>query len=156
MDSVGCHRAILTLKTETLYGESEREALADEVRTMKGKTMTSNAVQEAEQARESLLELFEDDTSPEVYTLCRRVSASGMTRQISLFYIKDNQLLNITWNAGKTLGWTLKDTDGSMTVSVGGGGMDMGFHIVYSLSRTLYPSTEGLKDSGYRLSQRWI
>ena len=41
------------------------------------------------------------------------------------------------WNAAKALGYTMdRDREG---LRVSGCGMDMGFHVVYSLSRVLYP-----------------
>ena len=53
-------------------------------------------------------------------------------------------------------------------VSVSGYGMDMGFHMVYSLGRTLYPNGDGKTvtrrngdtkpetDGGYLLKHEWI
>jgi hypothetical protein len=45
-------------------------------------------------------------------------------------------------------------------ITVGGGGMDMGFHLVYNLGRVLWPF--GFKragkrcDGGYALRQEWL
>jgi hypothetical protein len=79
-----------------------------------------------------------------------------MSRDISLFYVKDNQVINITYYSGLALGWRIVDRNGgSRAVRVGGCGMDMGFHLVYTLSRTLYKSTDGA-DAGYYLKHSWL
>lgn len=110
---------------------------------------------EQEKAVEQLKAIFAGDDSPEIRTVLRHCTASGMNRDISLFYVKDNQILNITYNAGLALGWRLVDRNGSRAVRVGGCGMDMGFHLVYTLSSTLYKSTHGA-DTGYYLKQSWL
>jgi hypothetical protein len=117
-------------------------------------TITAKA---SEQLHESdyLRNLFAGDDKPVIYTTTRRVSASGMTRHISLFYVKGGEILNITYSAGKALGWRLLDSNGNRAISVQGTGMDMGFHTVYTLSRTLYASSDGV-DAGYRLGHRWL
>jgi len=48
---------------------------------------------------------------------------------------------------------TLTEKNGQRVLRVGGCGMDMGFHIVYSLSLALYGSAN---DGGYTLSQEWL
>lgn len=100
-----------------------------------------------------------------VYTVLRHVSTSGMTRHIDLYTIKNNQPQRISWSAAKAMGYTLKD-DGIVTQ---GCGMDMGFHLVYNLGRTLFPKgfkvkgvgrngdTSGHdKNGGYALNHRWM
>lgn len=113
---------------------------------------------EQEKACEHLRELFADDSKPEIRTVLRHVTASGMSRDISLFYVKDNKIINITYYAGIALGWRLVDRNGSRAVRVGGCGMDMGFHLVYTLARTIYRSTENNHgaDVGYWLEHRWL
>ncbi len=110
---------------------------------------------EQEKACEHLRELFVGDYTPEIRTVLRHVTSSGMSRDISLFYVKENQIVNITYYAGLALGWRLVNRNGSRAVRVGGCGMDMGFHLVYTLSRTLYKSTDGA-DTGYFLKQSWL
>jgi hypothetical protein len=102
-----------------------------------------------------LRELFAGDDKPEIRTVLRHVTSSGMSRDISLFYVKNNQILNITYYAARAIGWRNVERNGSGAVRVGGCGMDMGFHLVYTLSRTLYASSDGV-DAGYRLAQRWL
>lgn len=78
-----------------------------------------------------------------VYTILRSVSRSGMSRIIDLVIIKNNEPLWITWHVSKVLEYSLaKDTG----LKVRGCGMDMGFHVVYSLANTL----------GIELRQRWL
>ena len=106
-------------------------------------------------AREQLLThyLAEGDT---VYTVLRSVSSSGMSRTISLKVAKGGQILDLTYYASVLLGWKLVEVNGSRALRVGGAGMDMGFHTVYSLARRLFHSENELNDSGYLLNQAWL
>lgn len=90
-----------------------------------------------------------------VYTVLRSVSRTGMSRVMDLFVIRDNQPRRITWQAAKALGWAYSTRPGSEGLKVGGCGMDMGFHAVYSLAGTLWRS-ESAKDAGYLLDHRWL
>ena len=87
-----------------------------------------------------------------VYTSLRHVSRSGMMRHISLFVLlaaKDGQpadIQDITYYTAAILGNSIAKDNG---IRVSGCGMDMGFHIVHSLSYNLH------KD-GYVLKQRWM
>ena len=95
------------------------------------------------QAITQLLELIKP--SDEVYTILRRVSSSGMTRHISVLIpvIGTNEwdkgkigIFDITWLCARAMDHKMdRDTGGLV---VGGCGMDMGFHVVYSLARTLW------------------
>lgn len=72
----------------------------------------------------------------------RHVSRSGMYRSISLFQRGKNGPRDITYLVG--LACCLKiDKHGGL--GVGGCGMDMGFHVVYGLGRTLFPDGFGVK-----------
>lgn len=106
-------------------------------------------------AREQLLThyLTKGDT---VYTVLRSVSSSGMSRTISLKVAKGGQILDLTYYASVLLGWKLVEVNGSRALRVGGAGMDMGFHTVYSLARRLFHSENELNDSGYLLNQAWL
>jgi hypothetical protein len=121
-------------------------------------TLTKRAAAELEsgQAIERLRELFAGNINkPVIHTITRHVSASGMTRDISLVYVKGGEIHNITYSAALALGWPLSEKSGSRAIRVSGAGMDMGFHTVYTLSRVLYRDTvEG--DAGYLLSQAWL
>ena len=86
----------------------------------------------------------EDDT---LYTQLKHVSKSGMTRHIAVRFLKDDYPYDYTYLASIALGWKLSDKyDG---IKVGGCGMDMGFHLIYSLSYVLY-------NDGYAIKQRWL
>lgn len=73
-----------------------------------------------------------------VYTVLRDVSRSGMSRTISLVIIKDGEALHPNYAAATVLDRRVKSgfNDG---IVCQGGGMDMGFELVYNLSRVLYP-----------------
>jgi len=81
-----------------------------------------------------------------LFTKVVKVSPSGMSRQITVLDIKNGSPSYWSYDVSKILGYTLKD-NGSLFVK--GYGMDMGFHVVYSLSQTLF-------NDGYAIKQRWI
>lgn len=105
-----------------------------------------------------------------IYTSIKRVAPSGMSRHISVYVARKNQIIDITWHVGHITGYSRNRDTGGLVV--GGCGMDMGFHLIYSLSRCLYPKgyklpksqkwgrngdTSGYdKDGGYKLKQQWI
>jgi len=80
-------------------------------------------------------ELSPGDT---VYTVLRNVSASGMTRSISVHTIENDQPNWISWLAAKASGANYDDA--REAVKMGGAGMDMGFALVYNLSYSLWPN----------------
>lgn len=91
-----------------------------------------------------------------VYTaLDGRPSASGMTRRIKVFIVRDGEIRSIGWTVGKALGWPVNTEN---AVKVTGAGMDMGFHLIYTLARTLGAGEwyTGDRDPGYALINRWI
>lgn len=112
-----------------------------------------------EYAKKQLLEhyLKEGDT---VYTVLRSVSSSGMSRTMSLKVAKEGKILDLTYYASVVLGWPLVEVNGSRALRVGGAGMDMGFHTVYTLARVLfrdkYEGQPDAVDAGYSLSQAWL
>ena len=107
----------------------------------------------------------------EVYTTVKSVAKSGMSRTMSLHVVIDGKICRITYSTAVILGDPIQK-DG--TIRVHGCGMDMGFHIVYALSRILFPdgfipaeagheygrngvpATDLDKDGGYALKQRWL
>jgi hypothetical protein len=72
-----------------------------------------------------------------VFTVLRHVSSSGMSRDIDLYILRDNEPLWLSGYAGRALGYRRHPQRDA--IRVGGCGMDMGVHLVYSLSRTLFP-----------------
>ncbi len=108
-----------------------------------------------------------------VYTVLRHVSRSGMMRHIDCYTIKDGEHIYLSGYVDKLLRWG-RTEDGAIKAT--GAGMDMGFHVVYSLSFDLYPDGftcpgescprcygrqgkdqgDEHRDGGYALKQRWI
>ena len=115
-----------------------------------------------------------------VYTVLRYVSKSGMKRGIDLYIIMDGRPQWITAFVGKAIDQpqTRRDWEQSRGLGVTGCGMDMGFGLVYDLSRNLFhddfecigercPSNDHSNgdrnrkphkhsDGGYALRHEWI
>lgn len=76
-----------------------------------------------------------------VYCVLRHASSSGMSRSISFFVLKDNRHVQLDRSILQVgIGKFDRKHDG---IKVGGCGMDMGLHVVYNLSRMLYPKGFG-------------
>lgn len=102
------------------------------------------AAQKAE-AVAHLRELF--PAGSVVHTVLRRVSASGMSRRISVLAVVQDaergpRVCDVSHHVARAVGFRLHK-DGLV---VGGCGMDMGVHVVYSLSSVL----------GYALRHEWV
>ena len=115
-------------------------------------TKKTNEAIDKELARMKLREMFAKQDRPTVYTVLRHVSQSGMSRDISLKTVEDGQIRDITYTVAIALGEKPKDKNGQRVIRVNGCGMDMGFHLVYSLSSVLYPNEDR---AGYKLSHEW-
>jgi hypothetical protein len=109
---------------------------------------------EVQDAKKQLLAHYVSEGST-VYTVLRSVSSSGMSRTLSLKVAKDGKILDLTYYASIVLDWPLVEVHGSRALRVGGCGMDMGFHTVYSLSRSLFRDEEHTGDVGYLLNHAW-
>jgi hypothetical protein len=125
----------------------------------------SKAVQARTEQIEAIKELRELLKPGEtVYTILRHVSASGMSRVIDLFIMRGNEPRRITWSVAQALGYAYDQKREGLRVS--GCGMDMGFHVVYSLARVIFndrviyqkkaTGQVGSNDAGYLLNQRWM
>jgi len=98
-----------------------------------------------------------------VHTILRHVSASGMSRRISTIIVSEGRIRDITNVVADACGYTLGQNPG---LPVNGGGMDMGFHVVYGLGATLWPNgtpephgrRNGQPDTagGYALKHEWL
>ena len=111
-----------------------------------------------------------------IYTNMLHVSKPGMYRVMDVFIIKDNIPLRLTWSVADAIQERYdRKHEG---IGVTGCGMDMGFHVVYNLSRVLYPqgfdcigekcrsndhsngdrdrSFHLHKDGGYALIHKWL
>ncbi len=82
------------------------------------------------------------------HTVLRNVSRSGMTRRIDVYAISDNQTQWVSRAVARVVGFTFNERHECL--SVGGCGMDMGFHVVSTLSRVLYPDGFGCTGEGCR------
>ena len=89
-----------------------------------------------------------------VYTVLRHLGRSGTSRDISVLSIAAHQggevyPLHPSVRVAAVLGYRVVDRHGDYALRVGGGGMDMGFHIAHSLGLALY-------GDGYALNHRWL
>jgi len=142
--------------------------------------LTKAQVAEREEAIIDLKKRLPPGTN--VYTKTEHVSRSGMMRCISAYVIEDNEPNDISYLVARVIHEKINNKHGGITV--GGCGMDMGFHVVYSLSSHLYrdgfecigdsegwgkkcPSNDHLngdrnyephhhQSGGYALRQRWM
>lgn len=76
----------------------------------------------------------------------------------SVVVIKDNRPVTLNSLAADVLGYRTTENG---EIIVRGGGMDLGFHLVYSLSRRLYADGEvrqsnGSTSGGYVLRHEWL
>jgi len=78
-----------------------------------------------------------------VYAVLRHTSASGMRRCISLFAIADGEPRQLDYLIHKVKGTKIHRDHGGLIAD--GCGMDMGFHLVCGLGRTLYPDGFGIE-----------
>lgn len=119
------------------------------------KPLSKRVLKELERVEsiERLRGILDGDEKPMIYTILRHVSASGMSRDISLLYVKGNNIYHLNYSVACALGDRLVSRNGSDAIRVHGTGMDMGFHLVYSLSSVLYA---GEDRAGYKLSHRWL
>lgn len=119
---------------------------------------TKAQIAERDEARATLREFVERsqkrrDGSPVIYTFLRHVSKSGMSRDITLKIVDgDGTLRDITYTAALAIGEKPRDNYGRRVIRVHGCGMDMGFHLVYSVSHALY---DGQDRAGYVISHEW-
>lgn len=91
-----------------------------------------------------------------VTTTVKHVTRSGMGRVIAVLAYRDSDqgIVNVSHHVARVLDWRYdNDWQG---VYVQGCGMDMAFHLTYTLSRALYPDSDGGERSGYLLSNRNI
>ena len=71
-----------------------------------------------------------------VFTVLRSVSRSGMSRNIDLYKLEGGDRIWLSHLAARACDWSFNEKH--ECVRVGGCGMDMGFHLVYNLARTLF------------------
>ena len=104
-----------------------------------------NKEQEKQEAIQRLQEVLKKGDT--LFTQLEHVSKSGMTRHIKVRQLKNDRPLDWTYLVSKALDWKVSDkTNG---IKVGGCRMDMGFHLIYTLSRELF-------NDGYAIKQEWL
>lgn len=108
-----------------------------------------------ENLKNELREIFAEHNH-QVYTELNHVSKSGMLRLIKVYVKQGNYQRDITNLIAPVIGYSLDNKGRGLRVT--GCGMDMGFHVVYSLSTLLYKNEDGSysRDGAYKLKQRWL
>lgn len=107
--------------------------------------MTTKAqLTEQAEARETLRGMLKPGDT--VSTILRHVSASGMSRSISLVRpdCERGEIYDLTYWAARAMGDKIDPKNGG--IKIVGAGTDMGFYLVYNLGRRLWP--DGVQCSG--------
>lgn len=104
-----------------------------------------------------------DAHRPELYVLNRHVSRSGMLRRVSVFVVNGGELVDVTRLVADVTGFKLSRnyTTNADTLALQGAGMDMHFHLTYTLGRKLYPAGDTRPgathtDAGYMIRKATI
>lgn len=150
--------------------------------------MTKREREKQERRTEAVKTLAQLGVAPgkRVYTSCSHVARSGMSRRIHVYIVTrdtetdregkkrvEHRIHEITGLVAHALDYTRNQNDGGLVI--GGCGMDMGFHVVYSLGRVMFPKGGSLKaasgvrqaqaerggitrevDGGYLLKHEWL
>jgi hypothetical protein len=107
--------------------------------------------------RQEYLQQLRDMLKPgdTLYTVLRHVSRSGMSRRIDVYAIRDNRPVWLSGRAAVVIGWSI-DLDKS-GIRVAGCGMDMGFHLVDTISAELFRDLpDYYKSSALHLRHEWL
>jgi len=88
-----------------------------------------------------------------VYTQLKSVSRSGMSRVIMPLIIRNNKPFYIGWSVALATQRTYDRIKEG--VKIGGCGMDMGFELVYMLSRVLFPDGFDTSFAGRRCPEHY-
>lgn len=153
VDAPGAHVPLPALCVPKLWLQLEEAALGleawpgqtrnPETQTDKETVMSSKKETEAQRAEalEYLREALPVGTT--VYTVLHSVSSNGMSRKISALIPGKHEtrgtlyIRSLDYLIARAGIFRLSRDERGLTL--GGAGMDMGFHLVYSLSRELYP-----------------
>lgn len=105
------------------------------------------------EARDGLREWLGDGVK-ELYVSVQHVNSTGTSRVIAVYlpYIDTHNgqrpaIVNLGYRVAAAMGWRYSERYGG--VVIGGGGMDMGFHLVSSVARALY-------GDDYAITHRWL
>lgn len=126
--------------------------------------------QQQAEAKQALRQLLDSNATathaqrPTLHTILRHVSKSGLSRDISVkLATTQGHILDVTYMCAEILGQKLTHRNGYNTITIKGAGMDMGFEIVYRVSRAVYgdnPITpeqqQADRDAGYVIRHEWL
>ena len=90
-------------------------------------------------------------TNSTAYCSIKNVSNSGMYRHIQILGVRKNRVHNLSYYVAELCGFSFKDK--TCSVGVSGCGMDMGFHVVSTMSHYLYPNKER---GEYLVKHQWV
>ena len=101
------------------------------------------------------MQILKNDKPETIYTILRSVSNQGMSRLIDMFYVKNEKPIHIHFQTNRIFQKRIQTSNG-FGYRVSGCGMDMGFHLVNSLSYCMsqYLGLEEL--DGYIYRQSWF
>lgn len=121
----------------------------------KSKATLAEEAAERDKSIEVINSLIDGGNPDAVYTTVMHVSRTGMSRVIKVVLTDVGEdgrtyAYDVSWRVARILGWRYSERRGGVVVS--GGGMDMGFHLVYSLSSALGRGPA----QGNELRQWWL
>jgi hypothetical protein len=107
-------------------------------------TIKARKEREKAEAQDALRKMFPVGST--VTTVLAHVSQSGMQRGIKVMHgAADGSVEDVSWLVARATETPLHNKGG---LKVNGCGMDMGFHVVYGLSRTLYGAAGAFRCNG--------
>ena len=121
-----------------------------------GKVYEPNNAEYRNEAIERLRTMFPHGST--ATTVVRHVTRSGMSRSISVLTTdSDGEIRDVSYDVARVLGWSMDRDNGGVRVQ--GCGMDMAFHMVYSMSRIIHADTgytrrDGGTDAGYAVGKQ--
>lgn len=74
-----------------------------------------------------------------------QVSRSGMSRQIKVYLVRKDEMVNVTRLVGEAIGERYSSKSNALVVE--GCGMDMCWHTIYRLGRVMFPNGGSLEHS---------
>lgn len=113
--------------------------------------MAKRSKEDRQRSREFLKERIAEKST--VCTEIARVSRDGMSRTIKVLITVEGDICNVSRQVADVLGWRYSESKNAVCVS--GCGMDMGYHLVHSLSYALF-SDAVPERAGYCLNHRWV
>lgn len=119
------------------------------------KVWQSNNADYRAEATQRLRELFPPGST--VTTTVKHVTRSGMGRTIAVLAIDPDDkgtIRNVSRDVARVLDWR-EDSD-RQGVYVEGCGMDMCFHLTYTLARVLHATDENWRNAGYSLESKMV